>query len=104
VQNKDVPVQITISRQKPGEAQSFETYRVPSIRGMSVLEALEYVRRNHDLSLAFPYSCRHGKSCRTCLAEINGEVNYLCSTPLKDKMVIKPPPNRQVIRDLLTVA
>jgi succinate dehydrogenase / fumarate reductase iron-sulfur subunit len=95
-------IRITVYRQKPGGEASSVNYTVPYRKGMSVLDALEDIRRINDASLAFPHACRHGKSCRMCLAEINGKVGYLCATPVRDGMKIKPIPNRPVVRDLIT--
>jgi succinate dehydrogenase/fumarate reductase-like Fe-S protein len=102
VEKEKARIRMTVYRQKPeGEARSVE-YSILYRRGMSVLDALEDIRTRHDASLAFPYSCWHGKSCRMCMAEINGKVTYLCSTPARDGMEIKPIPNRPVVRDLIT--
>lgn len=101
MKDQEHPISITIQRQKPGEEKSVINYSIPWRRGMSVLDALEDIRRHHDASLAFPCSCRHGKACRMCLAEINGKVAYLCSTPAADEMVVKPVPGKIVIRDLI---
>ena len=102
MKEQEQQIRIKIHRQRPEDEKSLITYSIQHRKGMSVLDALEEVRRQHDASLAFPCSCRHGKSCRMCLAEVNGKVAYLCSTPAKDEMVVKPVPNRLVIRDLIT--
>ncbi|MCR4443385.1 MAG: 2Fe-2S iron-sulfur cluster-binding protein [Peptococcaceae bacterium] len=95
-------ITITVVRQKPGEEQQrLESYRIPYQRGMSVLDALDSIRRLYDPSLAYNHSCRHGKSCRLCVAEINGRVSFMCDVPAADGMVVKPVKNKKVARDLI---
>ena len=45
-------------------------YRVPRIEKMTILDALVYIQRHHDRSLAFRYACRLGM-CGTCTVMVN---------------------------------
>lgn len=96
-------ITITVARQKPEEEQlRLEAYTIPYERGMSLLDALDVIRKRYDPSLAYNNSCRHGKSCRLCAAEINGKVGLMCEVLAADGMVVKPVKNKNVIRDLIT--
>lgn len=105
-------INIFVARKKPGNVSDFkaqheenqevlEKYTLPYSKGMSALDALDNIRKLYDPSLAYPHSCRHGKACRLCLAEIDGKVDYLCSTLARDGMIIKSIPGREIIRDLI---
>lgn len=94
-------ISIYVARQKPNNQQVLEKYALPYRKGMSALDALDDIRRMHDPSLAYSHSCRHGKACRQCLAEINGKVAYLCDTLAVEGMIIKPVADREVVRDLI---
>jgi succinate dehydrogenase / fumarate reductase iron-sulfur subunit len=93
---------ITVARQKPGEEETrLESYRIPYQKGMSVLDALDLIRKEHDPSLAYHSSCRHGKACRLCAAEINGKAMLMCDVFAEDGMVVKPAANKKAARDLI---
>lgn len=95
-------ITITVARQKPEDGgQRLEAFTIPYQRGMSVLDALDTVRKLLDPTLAYGNSCRHGKSCRLCVAEINGKVGYMCDVPAVDGMVIKPAKDNAAVRDLI---
>ncbi len=80
----------------------YETYEVPYVRGMSVRNALDYVRDNVDGSLAYYISCRIGK-CLGCIAEIDGKNRLVCTTPFQPDMTIEPVKGRHIIKDLVTI-
>lgn len=80
----------------------WKEYEIAFRQGMSALDALEEIRKTKDPTLTFSYSCRHGKTCRLCLAEINGKNDYLCSVTVSDGMRIKPLSRKTVYRDLMT--
>ena len=65
--------QITIKRGVPGEAPCLQTYEVPYQDGMTVLDAIVWIRSNIDSSLAFRYSCINANACKECLVAVNGE-------------------------------
>jgi fumarate reductase iron-sulfur subunit len=78
----------------------YESYEVPFQEGMSVLEVLDYIYKNHDSSLSFYYSCRIGK-CLGCFVDIDGKVALACATPAKDNMTIGPHKKFNLIKDLM---
>jgi succinate dehydrogenase/fumarate reductase-like Fe-S protein len=76
---------------------------VPFEDGMSVLDALRWVRIHRDSSLAIRYSCINANACKTCIALVDGVVEYTCTARLKEAgTTVDPLPKRLVIRDLVT--
>lgn len=85
------------------DAGRYDVYRVPYEEGMSVLDALVWVRAHVDSSLAFRYGCVNANACKTCMALVDGQVAYMCTarlTPAGGK--VEPLPKRPLIRDLVT--
>jgi len=81
----------------------YETYEVPFVEGMSILNLLNYVYENIDSSLAYYYSCRIGR-CGCCDLIVNGRAAQSCCTLASDNMIIEPPLNLgfKVIKDLIS--
>jgi succinate dehydrogenase/fumarate reductase-like Fe-S protein len=81
----------------------YQIYEVPFEDGMSVLDALRWVRIHRDSSLAIRYSCINANACKTCVALVDGVVAYTCTARLKETgTTVDPLPKRPVIRDLVT--
>ena len=87
----------------PGEATHYEDIQVSFEEGMSVLDALRWIRINLDSGLAVRYSCINANACKTCMALVNGEVEYTCVAKLIPGVTtVEPLPKRPLIRDLVT--
>ena len=85
------------------EDRGFQAYEVPFEDGMSVLDALRWIRTHLDSSLAIRYSCVNANACKTCMALVNDEVEYTCIARLsEDGVMVGPIPKRPIIRDLVT--
>ena len=94
---------LRVQRGAPGEAIRCEDFEVPYEEGMSVLDALRWIRAHRDSTLAIRYSCINANACKTCMALVNGEVEYTCIAKLAPGVVsVEPLPKRQLIRDLVT--
>ena len=90
-------------RGAPDEAGHYDDFEVPYEDGMSVLDALRWIRTHSDSTLAIRYSCTNANACKTCMALVNGEVEYTCTAKLTpDVMIVEPLPKRALIRDLVT--
>ncbi|GIX48938.1 MAG: fumarate reductase [Candidatus Tectimicrobiota bacterium] len=80
------------------------TYRVPAREKLTVLDALLYIQRHHDRSLAFRYACRLGM-CGTCTVMVNGIPRWACRTSLArlkgPRLRITPLRHLPVIKDVL---
>ena len=94
---------LRIRRGTSKRAGRFEDFEVAYEEGMSVLDALRWIRANLDSTLAFRYSCINANACKTCMARVNGEVEYTCIAKLTPEVIIvEPLPKRPLIRDLVT--
>jgi succinate dehydrogenase/fumarate reductase-like Fe-S protein len=81
----------------------FQAYDVPFEEGMSVLDALRWIRTHVDPSLAIRYSCVNANACHTCMALVDGVVEYTCTARLTAAgATVAPLPKRAVVRDLVT--
>jgi succinate dehydrogenase/fumarate reductase-like Fe-S protein len=90
-----------------GDAESerrTEEYAVPYRDGMSLLDAVFWIREHKDTSFAVRYSCRSANACKECMAVVDGKAGYLCSIrAVPDTRVsIEPLTGRPWIRDLAT--
>ena len=81
----------------------FDDFVVPYEEGMSVLDALRWIRSHADSTLGIRYSCINANACKTCMALVNGEIEYTCIAKLTPQLtVLEPLPKRPLIRDLVT--
>lgn len=95
-------ITMTVKRFDPN-AKSEPTsvqYEIPYEDGYTVMDALFYIYRNIDGSLAFRTSCQCGL-CYVCLIQIDGKARCPCKTYMKADMILEPLPNKHIIRDLV---
>lgn len=82
----------------------FKEYSVPVKEGMTVLDALIYIKENLDPTLSMRYSCRMG-ICGSCGMIINGRPELACHTQIlelkSNKIKVEPMHNLPVIKDLV---
>ena len=80
-----------------------ETFEVPCDEGLTLLDAIIWIRRNVDPSLAVRFSCK-ANACKECSAVIDGRPGYLCAqravpgATTRIEPLVKP----KLIRDLVT--
>ncbi|MGZ7117054.1 MAG: 2Fe-2S iron-sulfur cluster-binding protein, partial [Methanobacterium sp.] len=61
------------------DSPRYDTFKLESIPGLTVLDALFQIQEKFDDSLAFRYSCR-GAVCGTCAMLINKVPALACRT------------------------
>ena len=94
---------LRVRRGTANEQGRYENFEVPYENGMSVLDALRWIRVNLDSTLAIRYSCINANACKTCMALVNGEVEYTCIAKLSPVTItVEPLPKRPLLRDLVT--
>jgi len=94
---------LRVRRGAKGEAPRFETFDVPFTPGMSVLDALLWIRGHVDGSLAVRYSCINANACKECMVSIDGVTAYACTARLAaEGATVEPLDNKALIRDLVT--
>jgi succinate dehydrogenase/fumarate reductase-like Fe-S protein len=94
---------LRIRRGGSDEPVRYDAFAVPFEAGASVLDALLWIRRRRDPSLAIRYSCINANVCKECTIAINGVVAYACTTRLRadNVMTLEPLPGKPVLRDLV---
>ena len=96
-------VPITVQRGGPDDAPRLETHHAPYREGMSVLDALIWIRAQADPTLAFRHSCVNANACKECLLRVDGKTAYACTARLSETGVtVLPLSNKTLIRDLVT--
>jgi succinate dehydrogenase/fumarate reductase-like Fe-S protein len=94
---------LRVRRGTANDKGRYDDFEVPYEEGMSVLDALRWIRVNLDSTLAIRYSCINANACKTCMALVNGEVEYTCIAKLNPGTItVEPLPKRPLIRDLVT--
>ena len=95
---------LQILKGHPGQDASLREYRAPYSAGMSLLDAVLWIRDHEDPDLAVRFSCRVSNACKECSASIDGKAGYLCNTKARPDIVteIRPLPKMLWIKDLVT--
>jgi succinate dehydrogenase/fumarate reductase-like Fe-S protein len=94
---------LAIQRGQPEAPSLVDTFEVEFEHGQSVLDGLRMIRRDHDPSLAFRFSCINANACKECMMLIDGEVEYACTARLKPGTTkLAPLPKKALIRDLVS--
>ena len=81
----------------------FDLFVVPITPRTTVLEALRWIQRHLDATLALRHSCFHA-SCGTCGVQVNGREALGCVTAVEDlgaTITIEPLANIPVLTDLV---
>ncbi len=83
----------------------FETFHVPRAQSQTVLDAVTYIQRNLDATLAYRFACRVGM-CGSCAMTVNGKPRWTCRTHIDQVaegglVEIAPLRNLPVVRDLV---
>lgn len=100
-------VKFKIMRFNPEKDQKpyFKEYEVPVSKGMTILDALNYIQENLDATVSYRWSCRMG-ICGSCGMIVNGIPMLACQTQilqLNSRLIeLKPLTNFPIIKDLAT--
>ncbi len=94
---------LAISRGTTRDAEHIDEYDVPFEEGLTLLDAIIWIRRNHDPSLAVRFSCK-ANACKECSATIDGTPGFLCAqrAVAGETTRIEPLRKPRLIRDLVT--
>ncbi len=98
-------VEFKIHRFDPEHNEHYlSTYKIPTRTGMTILDALLYIKDNLDGTLTFRHQCRMGQ-CGSCGVMVNGKPMLACYTQVLQLGVgtldIEPLSNLSVIKDLV---
>ncbi len=78
--------------------QHTQSYQVPS--GLTLLQALQYIKTNSDATLSFNAGCRSG-ICGVCSVRVNAREELACSYKVQEGDNISPLEYHTVVRDLI---
>ncbi|MBX9592357.1 MAG: hypothetical protein K2X43_23975 [Hyphomonadaceae bacterium] len=96
-------VTLSVTRGTQATGTRVEAFNVPFTEGMSVLDALLWIRANADPTLAIRYSCINANACKECSVMVNGEVTYACTARLSlQGAKVEPLESKTLVRDLVT--
>ena len=94
---------LRIHRGSPNQNSVFDDFEFPYYEGMSILDALIWIRSNLDETLAIRYSCTNANTCKECMVKVGKKIVYACTERLHaSKIIVEPLPNKRLIRDLVT--
>jgi succinate dehydrogenase/fumarate reductase iron-sulfur protein len=93
-----------VHRYKRGDgAERFDEFEVPVGAHTTVLDALLWIKRHRDPSLALRYSCLHA-SCGSCGMQVNGREELACVCAVRDhgtEITVEPLANLPILTDLV---
>ena len=98
---------LKVSVWRGGEGGAFQEFDVPRHPSQTVLDAVTYIQRALDPTLAYRFACRVGM-CGSCAMTVNGVARWTCRTHVdeaisgKGEISVAPLRNLPVIRDLVT--
>ena len=94
---------LVITRSAASEVSRVANFEIAFVPGQSVLDGLRIIRRDLEPSLAFRYACINANACKECMMQIDGKIDYACTTRLREgSMTIAPLPKKALVRDLVT--
>ncbi len=97
-------VNITISRFDPSvDSEPYaQTYAVPIVEGMAVLQVLDYIYEHLDNTLSYydHGACAQG-ICKQCTLLVNGKAALMCQTMVTGDTRLEPLPKFKVVKDLV---
>lgn len=82
----------------------YQSYEVPFERGMSAMDALDYIYQNLDGTLAYydHAGCSLG-ICGRCTGKVNGKPGLLCQTQVQGEITLDPLSKGKVLKDLVAI-
>lgn len=94
---------LVVLRGAAGQTPVLARYTVPFEPGLTLLEALNWIREHVDPSLAVRFSCK-ANACKECSASIDGQPGFLCRERAVEggSVELRPLPKPRWIRDLVT--
>jgi fumarate reductase iron-sulfur subunit len=94
-------MKIVIKRfNKDREPQNIEQIYEVDGENITLLKALQHIKKNIDATLTFSSGCRSGV-CGSCAVRVNGVEKLSCSYKVEDKDIIEPLNRVEVIKDLV---
>ena len=94
---------LLIQRGAANEPHQIERFEVPFVARPDRARRAALYPRPRDPTLAFRFSCINANACKECMMLIDGDVEYACTTRLREgEMTLLPLPKKKLIGDLVT--
>ncbi len=108
MEKRNVTFRIKRFNPQKDEKPYYQEFTIEVPKGMTILEALQFIKDNIDPSLSFRAFCRSA-ICGSCSVKINGYPKLACKTQVFNELetyktnvlTIEPLDNMPVIRDLI---
>ena len=101
---KDVEFEVLRFHPDKDDKPYMQKYSVPVVKGMTVLDGLNWIKEHEDPTLSWRSSCRMG-ICGSCGMFINGLPRLGCNNQIvhlhSNTITVKPLPNYEIVRDLV---
>lgn len=99
-----MPETVKVSVWRGAETGRFQDYEIPAQDNQTVLDAVTYIQRRIDPTLAYRFACRVGM-CGSCAMTVNGAVRWTCRTKVSqvaadNRLEVAPMRNLPVVKDL----
>lgn len=100
----ETSIQVKVFRFDPSVDREphYRSYTVPFEKGMSAMDALDFIYQNLDGTLAYydHAGCSLG-ICARCVGRVNGKSCLLCQTEVEGDVVIEPVSAERVLKDIV---
>jgi len=97
-------IQVKVFRFDPSVDKEpyYQSFKVPLIKGMSAMSALDYIYLNLDGTVAYydHAGCDLG-ICGRCTGRVNGKPGLFCQTIIHEDTILEPISKSKVIKDLV---
>ena len=102
--NEEITVKIQRFDPSADKEPYWQSFKVKTRQGMTVLDALFEILNHQDGTLSFRYCCRAGV-CGSCAMVIGGEIKLACETQIsqylgRKELLLSPLPHQKVVKDL----
>jgi len=97
-------IKVKIARFDPAvdNASHYQTYEVPLLPRMTVMDVLDYIYENLDPSIAYhSHTSCHRRICARCNVIVNSKPGLSCHTEINGDITVEPLPRFKVVRDLV---
>jgi succinate dehydrogenase/fumarate reductase-like Fe-S protein len=97
-------IQVKVFRFDPSVDKEpyYQSFKVPLVKGMSAMSALDYIYLNLDGTVAYydHAGCDLG-ICGRCTGKVNGKPGLFCQTIIHEDTILEPVSKSKVIKDLV---
>jgi succinate dehydrogenase/fumarate reductase iron-sulfur protein len=98
--NESITIELYRWDPSEGSEARFEQFKVPKVRGMRIMDALEHIYSSQSETFAYRWFCGT-KRCGMCAVSVNGKPRLAFWEPAEARMRIEPLAHFPIVRDLV---